>query len=78
MQIIQNRLMSFSEATHAFMVAFTVAFIVASSLYFIRFRDMLTDAERHQLLHAWQLRQLVPRESLGPATLAPPARTPAA
>jgi serine/threonine-protein kinase len=66
-QVIQDRLMPFSEMTHGFMVAFTVTFIIASSLYFIRFRDMLTDAERHLFLHAWQLRQLVPRDSLAPS-----------
>jgi serine/threonine-protein kinase len=65
--IVNDRLMSFTETTHLFLIAFTVAFIVAIGLYFIRFREMLTEAERRVFLNAWQLRQLVPPHDQGPA-----------
>jgi tRNA A-37 threonylcarbamoyl transferase component Bud32 len=62
--IVMNRVLDFTPMSHAFLIVFTVGFVVAIGLYFIGFRDVLTNAEQRLFLFTWQLRQLVdaPRE----------------
>lgn len=58
--IIMNRVLDFTPLSHGFIVALTLAIVVAFGVYFSRFRDVLTDAEQRLFVHAWQLRQLLP------------------
>jgi len=45
--------------------------LTAGCYYAVRFRQVLTDMQRHASVTAWQLRQLVPKE-VGHATVPPP------
>jgi serine/threonine-protein kinase len=63
--IVVNRWAEHDAATLGILVGVTVALVLAVSVLFSRFRQMLTDAETRLSLLAWHLRQLVPPEGGG-------------
>ena len=61
--ILQGLLDFTPVATHALLLAASLALVAVAALLVTRFRDHLDDAERRLHLQAWQLEQLVPRAS---------------
>jgi tRNA A-37 threonylcarbamoyl transferase component Bud32 len=59
--ILVPRVAAFTEAPTLLALSFgSLATIIVLAVIVMRLRTMLTDAEQRLLLHAWQLRQLVP------------------
>ena len=54
-------------ATHAFLLAASLALVGITALLVTRFRDTLSAAEHRLHLQAWQLRQLAPRAPAAPS-----------
>ncbi len=75
--LVLPRLMRFSGPhVIAVQTVINVSLVIFIGVFFSRFRDMLSSAERRWYMHSWQLRQLIPAKTRGLTPLAPPTPAP--